>query len=90
MSEATEKPSGWSVTAIVALVAAVLAPPLGLALGIVALVKVRRSHHRGRGLAIAAIVLAAVLCVITALSVLAWASFTVEYTATTQTVGMAA
>lgn len=85
MTDASEKPNGWSALAIVALVAAVLAPPLGIVLGVLALLRVRRTHLRGGGLAIAAIVVAAVLCVLTMVSVCAWMSFTVDYTTTIET-----
>jgi len=86
--EFTSIREGWSIMAIVALVAAVLAPPLGVVLGIVALVKVRRTRLQGGGLAIAAIVVGAILFALTVLVVLARMSFTVEYTATTQTVDL--
>ncbi|TXK17084.1 DUF4190 domain-containing protein [Homoserinibacter sp. GY 40078] len=89
LAEAADRPRTWSALAIIAVVAAVVAPPLGLVLGIVALVRVRRRRFRGRGLAIAAIVVAGVLCVAIALSAWAWASFTVEYSATSETVSRA-
>lgn len=80
--------SSWNILAIGALVASIVVPPLGLALGIVALANARRRHLEGGRLAVAAIVVAGVMCVATVLSVLVWVSFDVEYTATTQTVDM--
>jgi hypothetical protein len=50
--------------AIAALVCAILLPPLGLVLGLVAQRQIRRTHEGGAGLAKAAVILGLVLFVI--------------------------
>ena len=50
--------------ATAALIFAFLVPPIGLALGIVAADEIRRTGQRGRGLAVAGIVVGASLCVL--------------------------
>lgn len=62
-------------TAIAALVLAFVLAPVGLVLGFVALSKIRRSGARGRGMAIAAVVVSAVALLVTALAVVALVVF---------------
>jgi hypothetical protein len=60
------QPPRTNVLAIIALVTTVLCLPASVVLGVIALVQVRRSGERGRGLAIAALVVDAVLVVLLA------------------------
>lgn len=52
---------GINPFAIAALICAVIVPPLGLILGVIALVQINKSDEGGRGLAIAAITIPIVL-----------------------------
>jgi hypothetical protein len=61
-----------SAFAIVSLALAILVPPLGLVLSIVALVSVNRSGMRGRGIATAGIIVGAALILLDVLGVVAW------------------
>ena len=78
--ETTPQPGGTSALPIVAVIAAVVVPPLGIALGIAALVRVRGAGGSGRAIAIAAIAFGAVLCLLTVVSILIWTSLTISYT----------
>ena len=65
-------PTGTNPLAIVALVLAIVCvPPIGLDLGVIALIQVNRSGQQGRGIAIAAIVISAVVTVIVTIGVIA-------------------
>lgn len=65
--------------AIVALVAAVLAPPLGVVLGVASLAGSRARPSRGRGVDVVAVIVGSVLTVLLALSVTMWLGLTVSY-----------
>ena len=60
-------PAGTDPVAIVALVLAVLLPPVGVVLAVVALVRTRRSRRRGTLLAVLALAVGAVLSAVLAL-----------------------
>lgn len=65
-----------SIPAVVSLVLAFILPPLGVVVGIVALVTLH--GRRGRGLAIAAIVIGALFTALVVAGVASWVGFT-EY-----------
>lgn len=68
--------------AVLAVVAAVLAPPLGIVLGIVALLRSRLESGAGRGLAIAALVIGGLFTMLVAVAITLWLGLTIEYTTT--------
>ncbi|GAA4167323.1 DUF4190 domain-containing protein [Gryllotalpicola koreensis] len=58
--------------AIISIITAVVFAPLGIALGIAALLQTKKRGERGRGLAIAAIVIGGALIVLSSLSMAFW------------------
>ena len=59
-----ERSRGFSVLAVIAFVLSFLVTVAGVILGIVALVQIRRTHSRGGGLAIAAIILGGIFTIV--------------------------
>jgi len=67
-----------NVLAIVGFVAAFVIAPVGVVLSFVALSQIKRTGERGRGLAIAGVVLGILAIIMTALSMYFWVGFTAQ------------
>ncbi|PFG37087.1 hypothetical protein ATL41_1835 [Flavimobilis soli] len=80
-------PSGTDPVAIASLPAAIVVPPAGVVLAIVALVRTARSHQRGRVLATAALIAGSLLSALAVLLPLLVPSLVPRLTGTTDPVG---